>query len=287
MDKKGDIFDFIIALVVVIIIIPIAAYIFFYGINSISTQIESIQAYVTQTELALDLGSSVVVGSLAPSFNSNQFMVQFYGTPQCISLLDDLSRDAVLTAPNNPASLEGQYFICSGAYKNFTFQPPPRYLLSKQQSLWIATPMSQSTIELEQDALPNWVILSTTSMDYNMWEINGSQGTMYYENYSTSQDLQAVEEQLGEDCVKFLNASVVPYGPGNPAAYITGMTCVPLGTKNGYPIFISLNTQSCSSVANGCNYDPIVFFHGSPAKILTQFCSYNKGPSIVCSITIK
>lgn len=295
MDSKASVSDtlsFIIAILVIVAVLVPVAYVLYYGISAVSAQVESIQEYVTQTELALTFGTSEVVGTLAPSFNSNQFMVQFYGTPQCISLLDDLSRDAVLSAPNNPATLSGQFFVCSGVYKNFTFKPQ-NPLIAKSSSLWTAKPLATTTQIDQASALPNWVQLYNWSVKLGpgwsptTYEINGSEGTMFYENDSTYQNIPQIEADLGRYCVEFLNASVVPYGPENPAAYITSMDCVPLGAKNGYNIFISLDTQNCASVQGGCNYDPLIFFHGSPAKIIAQFCSYNGGTSLVCAETIR
>lgn len=296
MYKKGTsaFISFIIALVILIPIIIIVALIYLFGVSSVSSQITSIQSYVTQTELALTYGSSVVVGALAPSFNSNQFMVQFYGTPQCISLLDSLSRDALLQEPNNPATMANQFFICSGTYKSFNFKDPSNG--NTLTSEWISIPSGSSKCgeTCMVDALPNWVesaewnpSSNEQGWSPNTYEMNGSEGTMYFENDSLNQNMQTIEQDLGRYCVEFLNATVVPYGPGNPGAYITGMTCIALGTKNNMPVFISLQTNSCNNIQNGCYYDPLIFFHGSPAQIVAQFCNYKSGPSISCLETIK
>ncbi len=300
MYKKGtsSFISFIIALVILIPIIVIVALIFLFGTSSISSQITSLQSYVTQTELALSYGSSVVVGALAPSFNSNQFMVQFYGTPQCINLLDSLSRDALLQEPNNPQTLSNQFFICSGSYKNFEFYDPYPDVTSSE---WLSLPFPNNSIQSNMiTALPLWVIANQYNSNINslgwgtingfspnIYEINGSEGTMFYENYSNNPDLSRIESDLGRYCVEFLDADVYPYGLGNPGAYITQMSCIALGSKDNVPVFISIDQPNCNNFPNGCYYDPMVFFHGSPAQIISQFCNYKSGLSISCLETIK
>ena len=118
-NKKGinSFLEFIIAIIIIIPVVFVVLVIFVYGTGSVRSIVQSPQAYVSETAAALTSGESVVVGSLAPSLSGDQFMAQFYGGASCISLLDQLSRTGALTAPSDPSTLSGKYFVCMGSYK--------------------------------------------------------------------------------------------------------------------------------------------------------------------------
>ena len=282
MDKRGATFflEFVIALVIGLIIVVIVAYIYLFGAGGLSAAISSINSYVSLTQTALTTHLSVLTGDVLPSFKGNSFMGQFYGSSNCINLLDELSRNAVLTSPNNPASLSGKFFICSGTYKPFEFV----YSSSSYASTW-----DYINPSAEND-LPNWMVSSTPSLPFltDIAQVNGSRGAMTFINNSllgnNQNDLLAIETDLGQACVAFLNATVSPYKDyGIPSDYITNLDCVPLDVESGQPIFISVNSLFCQINGLSCNYNPFLFLHGSPGNILEQRCNYGSGdPSISC-----
>ena len=282
MDKKGVTFflEFVIAMIIGSIVVVIVAYIYLFGSSGLSAAISSIDSYVSLTQSALTTHISVLTGDLLPSFKSDSFMVQFYGSSGCVTLLNELSRNAVLTAPNNPSSLSGKFFICSGTYKPFEFS----YSGSPQASTWdYVNPSAGNDI-------PSWMVSSTPALPFlsSIAQVNGSKGAMTFINnslVSSSQNyLSTMEADLGQACVAFLNATVSPYNDyGVPSAYITNLDCVPLDTENGQPIFISVNSLFCQVNGLSCNYNPFLTLHGSPGNIIEQRCYYQSGaPSISC-----
>ncbi|MCW1293995.1 MAG: hypothetical protein OH316_01935 [Candidatus Parvarchaeota archaeon] len=282
MNKRGfrGFIDFVIALVIGLAIMVVVAYIFLYGSNSLGGAVSSISSYISLTQTSLTTGFSVLTGDLLPSFNDESFMAQFYGSSGCISLLNELSRNAVLTAPNNPSSLSGRFFVCSGTYKPFEF------VASGSQSSSVWNYLSPSA----NDVLPNWVLYSKPQLSFlsDIAEVNGSKGTMTFINnslVSNSQNyLSAMEEDLSQSCISFLNATVSPYNDyGVPSAYITAMDCVPLNIEGGQPMFISVKDLFCQTSGLSCNYNPFLFLHGSPGSITEQRCYYQSGdPSMSC-----
>jgi hypothetical protein len=213
--------------------------------------------------VAQKTGESVVVGSLSPTLSENQFMSQFYGSAKCIFLLDQLSRVGILSAPNDPAQLNGTYFVCLGTY-NASAQ-----FGSGESASWPNLPNS-----FGQAAFPEFFTSPATGNG-----INGTEGTLdYFANTNPS--------VLGSACVNFLNAST-QYGYDTPSAYISSLDCVSLGTDNGKPLFLSVNYANCANTYNSCASSPWVFLHGSPGAITLQTCNYASGAeSLICSITV-
>ncbi len=265
-NKKGinAFLEFIIAIIIIIPVVFVVLVIFVYGTGSIKSIVQSPQAYISDTAAALTSGESVVVGSLAPSLNSNQFMAQFYGSTSCISMLDQLSRTGALTAPSNPATLSNGYFICMGSYKTNDLVSPG----------WSYLPAASFN-----SSFPNWFSAAAylnARSSINSSGINGSHGTLsFFENVLPSQ-------ALASSCKSFLNATTT-IGKSEPSAYISALDCVPIPTKSGTPIFLSVNTGSCT---NGCINNPVAFLHGSPGSISLQSCTYTGGSSLICQFDI-
>jgi hypothetical protein len=224
--------------------------------------------------IALNTGESVVVGTLSPSLQSNQFMTQFYGSPACVSLIDQLSRHGLLSAPGDPTTLEDRYFVCVGSYNDFN-----KTTSKNAPAVW----GNYLPGEPDNSSFPSWFpAASKLNAPYsgNSSGINGSHGTLsYYVDVNP-------ETALGSACVSFFNATT-QYGWSTPSAYITGLNCVAENENNGAPIFMSVKNQECQSNAQvGCATNPWVFLHGSPGQITLQTCSYTSGNSLICSFSI-
>ena len=266
LDNKGisEFLSWMIALVIMIIFSAVIVYIFLAGSSSIRSLVQSPNTYVTQTDAALTAGFSIVTGPTVPSFSDNQFMAQFYGSPQCISLLDQLSRTAILTTPNNPASLNGYYFVCSGSFNIDAISP--------SQATWAPTPEYP-----DNASFPGWFSSVLNSKDSkNTSGVNNSVGTMSF--FTAINNPSAA---LGSSCVSFLDAVTQKYGSGVPSAYITSMECAPLPLKNSIPTYISIKDGSCSADPASC---PLAFLHGNPGSFQLQTCTYSGGSSIVCDV---
>lgn len=265
-NKKGinSFLEFIIAVIIVIPVLFVVLVLFVYGTGSINAIVQSPQSYVTQTAAALTSGESVVVGSIAPSLESTQFLGQFYGSTSCISLLDQLSRTGKLSAPNNPATLSNRYFICIGSYNS----------KDVTSSSWSYLPAASYNA-----SFPSWFVASqelNSKSSINSSGINGSQGTLsFFVNVPPDQ-------ALGSSCSSFLNASTT-YGYSEPSAYISALDCVPIPQKGNTSVFISVKYPGC---ANGCASNPVAFLHGSPGAISLQSCTYSNGNSLICQFDI-
>ena len=268
-NKKGltAFLSFVVAIIIIIPIIIIVVYVFVFGISSTKGIINSPSAYVTQTASAIIGGTSNVEGSLSPSLTRGEFMSQFYGSPSCISLLDELSRNAALQQPNDPATLSGNYFICFGSYSN----PAPG-------DFWNFLPVYPSNA-----SFPSWFPASpylNSRNNLNSSGINGSKGTL-----SFFRGIENVSGALGQSCVSFLNATIPKYGWGIPSAYIHSMKCVIMSSATGSPsTFMSVTPAQCTGSSTG--YCPVVFLHGSPSHITLQTCTYSNGGPLNCQFTI-
>ncbi|MCL5016594.1 MAG: hypothetical protein M1441_00420 [Candidatus Parvarchaeota archaeon] len=270
VNRKGvtALLGIIITIIVLIPVVIIVAYIFIYGVHSVKAVAQSLSAYVEQVSLAIKSGSSLVVAPASPSLSNDQFMAQFYGNSTCISYLDQLSRITVLSLPQNPNSLAGEYFLCSGSYNPSAI---------KQDSVWNYLPSTPGGA-----SFPYWFTnvaqLNSPSSDLAAG-INGSAGTLsYYENPAD------IATTLGQSCDEFFNA-VTAYGTATPSAYITSLQCVPIASGNS-TYFISVSGPSCAGTTNGCYSNPMAFLYGNPGQISYQSCVYHGGASIVCSFSI-
>lgn len=265
-NKKGinAFLGFILSIIIIIPVLFVVLVIFVYGSASVKSIVQSPQAYVSQTAVALTSGESVVVGSLAPSLSGDQFMAQFYGSSSCISLLDQLSRTGELTAPSDPTTLSGSYFICIGSYTTSNLV----------DSGWSDLPSSSNSA-----SFPDWFGAATylnSGSSSNTSGINGSQGTLsFFVNLPPSLS-------LGSSCTSFLNATT-SFGRNEPSGYISALDCAQIPEKNGIPIFLSVKDTNCGS---NCNDNPMAFLHGSPGVISLQECSYSGGNALVCQFDI-
>ncbi len=270
IDHRGSV-SFLAIIVSIIIIIPIAiiaAYILFYGIHSVKAVAQSLSSYVLQVSLAVKTGAALIVAPAAPSLTNTEFLGQFYGSTQCINFLDQLARVTVLSIPQNPQSLSGQYFLCSGTYNPSAIT---------QNSVWDYLPSRPDNASFpywfpDADALnaPDSQIASG---------VNGSTGTISY--YTNPSNIAAT---LGQSCDSFFNATT-SYGTGTPAAYITSLQCAPIASGN-QSYFISVSNSECSAGGGTCASNPMAFLYGNPGEISYQTCSYHGGASITCSFSI-
>ncbi len=289
VDKKGlsSFTSFIIAIIIIIPIVIVVLIIFIYGASSISSVANSPESYVTQSMVALTTGESVVVGATAPSLdgNSGQFMAQFYGSQSCISSLNQLSRTGILSAPNDPATLQNKYFVCIGAVntKNILSDTVNAYQSSSgvvklPYNSWLAYPFYN-----DAGAFPLWFPAAyylNAINSANTSGINGSHGTL---SYFVNQDPQTA---LGDSCAAFFNATT-QYGFGSPGAYVTTLNCAVEGESNGIPVFMSVQTQQCKTSSQyGCSANPWAFLFGDPGQIGVQTCSYISGAALICSFSI-
>ncbi|MCL4401027.1 MAG: hypothetical protein M1348_03280 [Candidatus Parvarchaeota archaeon] len=265
--------SFIVAIVIIIPVLFVVLVIFVFAIPAIRSNIINVQSYVSETMVALSTGESVITGTLSPSLTDHEFLAQFYGSPACIGLLNELSRTSILSSPNDPSSLNDRYFVCVGDYKDFSASNNPN-----PPAVW-GNYLPQSP---GQPALPDWISGSSLSGGWSgLAGINGSQGTLSY-----AVDANNVSALLASACVAFFNATSSE-GWGSPSAYVNSLNCAPLNENNGQLIYMSVNDQTCASTSQGCDYNPWLFLHGSPGSIALQTCSYVSGSSdLVCRFNI-
>lgn len=275
-NKKGlsAFTSFIIAIIIIIPILVVITIIFVYGASSISSLVSSPQAYVSQTMAAINTGESVIVGSLSPSLDGNngQFMAQFYGNSGCITLLDQLSRNGLVSAPNDPSTLSGKYFVCTGSLnsKGITSDNSWSFLPGNGAGEGAAS-------------FPGWFLAAqflNAANSQNSSGINGSHGTLsYYEGVDP-------QVALGQACISFFNATTA-YGRNTPSSYITSLDCVAEGESSGVPVFMSVKNSQCQSNSQlGCTNNPWAFLFGAPGQFALQTCSYTSGDALICSFTI-
>ncbi len=276
MNRKGmtKFVEYIIAIIIIIPVLLVILYILIFGVGSIKQQVQSVSAYVTQTMTALTTGTSVLLPGLSPVLGSGDFMGQFYGSPACISLLDQLSRAGKLVSPNNPATMAGQFFMCVGSYGDFSTP-------SAGKDDWSNLPAVS-----DNASFPNWFPAYqelNSKNSPNSSGLNGSLGTL-----SFFEDIGNASAALSSLCVSFFNASVVingvNYGYGIPSAYINSLSCTPY-SNNGKPIFISVTPfGGCGS---GCSNNPFGLLHGNNVGFNLQTCSYvPNSPALTCQESV-
>ncbi|EFD92710.1 MAG: hypothetical protein BJBARM5_0563 [Candidatus Parvarchaeum acidophilus ARMAN-5] len=270
MKNKGitEFLSFILSIIILIPIAVIAYFIITAGANKVVSSSESASLYVSTTISAMQTGQSVVLPPDSPNLPEYTFLSQFYGNSACMSDINQLSREAVLVSPSNPSTLSNKYFVCIGTYN-------PSAIVSSQ-SIWLTVPKTGS----DNASFPSWF---PNAGNYNSRTsslasgINGSTGTLSY--FTNPQNVQ---NTLAQSCVSFFNATTKNYGYGQPGAYITTMTCVPL-TYNNNTAFINVIPPSCSGA---CGSNPVAFLYGNPGYIKLQECSYSGGNELQCKFTI-
>ncbi len=275
VNRKGinEVYSFIISVIIVAVIVVIVVYILLLGTGTIKSVGSNTNSYVSQTESAITSGISILTGG-SVSLDNHQFLAQFYGTRQCLNLLNGLSAHGILQNPTNPSTLSNTFFVCIGSYNDFSF-----YVGSQgpYQSSW------QAVTSWGSPAPPLWYSQS------NLAGMNGSEGTVTFEN-TTGSSISAsnIISYFNESCTNFLNATVDVSGTqeyNDPQAYITSMNCVPIENA-GVTYFISVETPQCGANPQMCSGNPLLFIHGSPASISQQVCRYYGGPSIICEISL-
>lgn len=280
-NKRGvnEVLSFIISVIIVGVIVVIVVYILLVGTGTIKSVGANTGAYVSQTEAATTNGLSILTGGTV-NLDNQQFLMQFYGSKQCISLLNQLSLHSVLQSPTNPSSLSNTFFVCIGSYNNFTFYPNGPSTTNTRQSSW------QSVTSWGNPAAPLW---------YNtgfgpLAGMNGSEGTVTFINTTGAlATTTTLESYLNQSCINFLNATVSVSGnalPNEPYAYITSMNCEPI-EDNALTYFISVEAPLCGTDPQLCSGNPLLMIHGSPAYITSQICRYYNGPSIICTIGLR
>lgn len=269
MKNKG-ISEFLAFILSIIILIPIAVIAYFIitaGANKVISSSQDLPLYVSTTMVATKTGNSVVLPPNSPDLPKYTFLAQFYGSNSCISNLNQLSREAILVSPANPSSLSNEYFVCLGTYNPQAINQTQRY--------WNFLPKYS-----DNASFPSWFpdVNSYNSKTSSIASgINGSTGTLSYFIQSSNP-----QDALSQSCTDFFNATTVKYGYGQPGAYITTMTCVPLTYKNS-TVSISVIPPSCSG---NCGNNPFAFLYGNPGYIKLQTCSYSGGNSLQCRFTI-
>lgn len=270
MKKKGitEFLSFILSIIILIPIAVIAYFIITAGANKVISSSESISLYVSTTMTAVQTGNSVVLPPNSPDLPKHTFLAQFYGSSACISYINQLSREAIVVSPANPSVLSNQYFMCIGTYN-------PSAIISSQ-SIWNFLPAYAD----DNASFPGWFpdLSSYNSKTSSVASgINGSTGTLSY--FIQPASPQTV---LAQSCVNFFNATTIKYGYGQPGAYISTITCVPLTYKNESK-FISVTSPSCSGT---CGNNPMAFLYGNPGYIKLQECSYSGGSALQCRLSI-
>ncbi len=272
MNRKG-ISAFLGIIISLVILIPVGFIVFLIissGASKLVSFQQSVNAYVSATLSAMQTGTSVVVPPSAPDFGSTTFLAQFYGGTACMSMIDQLSRSAILAEPTNPSSLTNKYFICVGT---MNMQPIISYMRQ-----WNYLPTSSGSA-----SFPYWFSNygQLNSQSYGLAQgVSGSKDTLSFFTNSANP-----AQTLAGSCADFFNATTTSYGYGVPSAYITGLSCVPLMYSNS-SLFLSVATSGCSS-SNACNSNPVAFLYGNPSYVTTQICSSGGGNSLVCQFYLK
>ena len=274
-NRRGvnEVYSFIISVIIVAVLVVIVVYILLLGTGTIKSVNSNTNTYVSQTESAITSGISILTGG-SVSLDNHQFLAQFYGSPRCLSLLNDLSAHGILQNPTNPSSLSGAFFVCTGSYNDFSFYSNNNIVSSS----W------QPVTTWGRAAPPSWYVQYPPIAG-----MNGSQGTVTFENTTgSSTGISAIVDYLNGSCTNFLNATVDASGTpeyGDPQAYITSLNCVPIENA-GSTYFISVETPQCGTDPQMCSGNPLLFIHGSPGSITQQVCRYYGGPSIICEIAM-
>lgn len=276
-NRRGvnEVYSFIISVIIVAVLVIIVVYILLLGTGTIKSVNSNTNTYVSQTESAITSGISILTGG-SVSLDDHQFLVQFYGSPRCLSLLNDLSAHGVLQNPTDPSTLSNTFFVCIGSYNDFSFYTNGGG--GPYSSSW------QPVTSWGQAAAPFWYVQASP-----MAGINGSQGTVTFDN-TTGSSISGSDiiNYLNGSCTNFLNATVDVSGTkeyNDPQAYITSLNCVPIENA-GLTYFISVETPQCGNNPQMCSGNPLLFIHGSPGTITQQVCRYSGGPSIICEITV-